>query len=468
MLITRANIGAKELVDLRLAEGRVYEIGNALDPEPGEWEVDANSASVIPALHDHHIHLMAQAAADDSVSCGPPDVNSPEELSRALELWEGSGTWIRGVGYHDSVAGELTRERLDALYNRRPVRIQHRSGAMWIVNSLGAQALGLDGDDPPPDIERDDAGRSTGRLFRLDHWLRERWQKDQSVPNLKKLSLRLASYGVTSLTDATPTNGLSELLHFEEALAKGDLLQHLMIMGSGQLPVPTHPLAVRGAFKIMLDDVNLPGFESLSWQIERAHMAKRPVAIHCVTRASLMLALGVLMEARTIPGDRIEHAGVTPPEALPIMKKLPITVVTQPNFIAERGDAYLSDVDAVDQPWLYRCRAFLDAEIPLGGGTDAPFGHPDPWRAMRAAVERTTVSGKLMGPDEILTPEQALGLFTSPPESPGTPASAIRLGMRADLCLLDRPWSEARENLSSKCLRATIRAGEVIWAKAAL
>ncbi|MBW2712953.1 MAG: amidohydrolase family protein [Deltaproteobacteria bacterium] len=468
MLITRADIGAKELCDLRLAEGRVYEMGCDLDPEPGEWEIDAEGATVIPGLHDHHIHLMALAAASDSVHCGPPEVNSPEELSQALALWEGAGAWIRGVGYHDSVAGELDRHRLDELYNRRPVRIQHRSGAMWIVNSLGAQALGLDGDDPPPDIERDESGQATGQLFRMDHWLRDRWEKEQSVPNLKKLSLRLASYGVTGLTDATPTNGQAELSIFEDALAKGELLQHLMVMGSGQLPLPNHPLALRGAFKIMLDDVSLPAFESLHWQIERAHMAERPVAIHCVTRASLLLALGVFMEAHTIPGDRIEHSGVTPPEALDIIQKLPITVVTQPNFIHERGDAYLTDVDPKDQPWLYRCRAFLDAEVPLGGGTDAPFGHPDPWRAMRAAVERTTTAGQVMGPDERLTPEQALGLFTSSPETPGIPAPAIRLGMRADLCLLDRPWSEARENLSSDCLRATIRAGEVIWAKSAL
>ncbi len=468
MLITRADIGAKDLLDLRLSEGRVYEVGHDLLPEPGEWEIDAQGATIIPGLHDHHIHLMALAAADDSVSCGPPDVNNPEQLSRALDNWEGNGKWIRGVGYHDSVAGELNRDRLDALCDRRPIRIQHRSGAMWIVNSMGVQALGLDGDDPPPDIERDAAGRATGRLFRMDHWLRDRWQKDQSVPNLKKLSLRLASYGVTGVTDATPTNGQAELSIFEAALAKGELLQHLMLMGSGQLPLPSHPLALRGAFKVMLDDVALPAFESLHWQIERAHMAERPVAIHCVTRASLLLALGVLMETHTIPGDRIEHSGVTPPEALGIIRKLPITVVTQPNFIRERGDAYLNDVDSEDQPWLYRCRAFLDAQVPLGGGTDAPFGHPDPWRAMRAAVDRTTVSGKCIGPDETLTPEQALGLFTSSPETPGMPAPAIRLGMRADLLLLDRPWSEARQELSSECLRATIRAGEVIWAKSAL
>ncbi|WP_229758442.1 hypothetical protein [Peterkaempfera bronchialis] len=57
------------------------------------------------------------------------------------------GTWVRGVGYHESVAGPLDRDRLDALVAHRPVRVQHRSGALWILNSAGAALLGLDDPD---------------------------------------------------------------------------------------------------------------------------------------------------------------------------------------------------------------------------------------------------------------------------------------------------------------------------------
>jgi hypothetical protein len=98
-----------------------------------------------------------------------------------------------------------------------------------------------------------------------------------------------------------------------------------------------------------------------------------------------------------------------------------VTVVTQPNFIFERGDQYLTEVDPADHEHLYRCRGFLDAAIPLGGSTDAPFGQPDPWLSMRAAVSRQTASGRVIGAAEALTPEQALALFTSAPEDPGGP-----------------------------------------------
>jgi predicted amidohydrolase YtcJ len=138
-------------------------------------------------------------------------------------------------------------------------------------------------------------------------------------------------------------------------------------------------------------------------------------------------------------------------------------VVTQPGFIRERGDAYLSDVEPRDRPWLYRCRGWLHASVPLGGSTDAPFGDADPWRAMQAAVDRRTESSVVLGPDEALTPERAIALFTTSPEAPGGPPRSIEVGATADLCVLDRPWSKARSELSSGLVAATIRGGSLIW-----
>ncbi len=97
--------------------------------------------------------------------------------------------------------------------------------------------------------------------------------------------------------------------------------------------------------------------------------------------------------------------------------------------------------------------------MPLGGSTDAPFGDPDPWAAMRAAVDRRTEAGASIGPDEALTPERALALFTSPPERPGAAPRSIQAGAPADLCLLDRPWSRARSELSSGLVVAALRDG---------
>ncbi|MGH8456869.1 MAG: amidohydrolase family protein, partial [Stenotrophobium sp.] len=135
-----------------------------------------------------------------------------------------------------------------------------------------------------------------------------------------------------------------------------------------------------------------------------------------------------------------------------------------PNFIAERGDAYLDEVAADDRPWLYRLRGFLDAGIPLAGSTDAPFGVPDPWAAMQAAVSRRSHSGRQIGEAEALTPEEAFTLFASTLETPDKPARRVEAGVSADLCLLSTPWQQARADLATVRVRMTLKEGRTIWA----
>ena len=462
MLITRAEIDGVAPLDIRLAGGRIAEIAPELRRHLGEPTLDAAGGALIPGLHDHHLHLFALAVAESSVRCGPPEVRNGQTLASTLAAAVGSGAWIRGIGYHESVAGHLDRKRLDELVPDRPMRIQHRSGAMWVVNSAGVDRLGLDRGVDARGVERDAEGRATGRLFRLDAWLRERLEAVEP-PSLADASRHLARFGVTGLTDATPDNSSAELQAFVAAVDRGELLQRLVVMGAPGLPAPAHASIERGAVKLLLDERDLPPFDELCRVIEDAHREDRPAAVHCVTRSELVLATAAFAAAGGRAGDRIEHAAVAPPDTLSLLASLPLTVVTQPGFIRERGDAYAVDVEPGDQPWLYRCRGLLEASVPLGGGTDAPFGDANPWRAMQTAVDRRTEAGVTLGPDERLTPERALALFTSPPAAPGALPRLVEVGAPADLCLLDRPWSHARPDLSSAGVAATIRDGSIIW-----
>jgi predicted amidohydrolase YtcJ len=274
---------------------------------------------------------------------------------------------------------------------------------------------------------------------------------------------QLAENGVTGATDATPGNAAAELGLFAEAVATGALPQRLVVMGSPSLPEPSDPRIERGAVKIVLAEHDLPAFDTLCDEIAQAHASARPVAVHCVTRAELVLAVGAFAAAGARAGDRIEHASIAPPDVVKLLADLPLTVVTQPNFVRERGDAYAVEVESGDRPWLYRCRGFDDAAVPLGGGTDAPFGEPDPWAAMRAAVDRRTAGGLRVCPAEALDPERALALFTTRADAPGAAPRRVEVGAPADLCLLDRPWSRARERLSRELVAATIRDGRLLY-----
>lgn len=475
MLVRGAEIEG-QIADLRIEGGCIAAIAPGLGARPGEPELDAAGGALLPGLHDHHLHFLSLAAAAVSVRCGPPEVDSRAALARALEAHVREtppGEWIRGTGYFESVAGPLDREQLDALVPDHPLRIQHRSGVYWFLNSKACKALGLD--DPaapvPSGAERDAAGRVSGRLFRLDDWIREQLgdRPRAATHALAPLSRRLAGYGVTGFTDATPTNEASAAAIFRRAQAAGELLQNVMLMGDLTLSFPPAeeaadcPRLLEGPHKIMLDDAQLPDLSGIVERIRAAHQQRRAAAIHTVTRGEIFFALAALREAGIRDGDRLEHASVSPPEAVRAAQALGLRIVTQPNFVRERGDAYLEDVDAEDQPNLYRLRHWQTRGVPLAGGTDAPFGDPDPWRAIQAATERRALSGRLIGPEEALSPEDAVGLFLSPLPDPGGPPRRVVVGAPADLCLLRVPWRTARERLEAADVRATLIRGRRAW-----
>ena len=395
LLIQNADVEGSGMGSVRIRDEIIVEVGPKLRASGDESRIDAQGGALLPGRRDHHIHLMALSAARQSVLCGPPQVMDEVGLARRLRAAAdevhsgGDAAWLRGIGYHESVAGWLDAKALDRLVPDVPVRIQHRSGALWILNSAALRRLGISGEDLPEGVVLDAQGRSTGRLYRLDDWLREHLGASP-WPDLAAVGAELARLGVTGLCDATASNGRHELTALERAVASGALPQRLLVMGGAELPSSSHPRVRRGHLKWMLDESRLPERDELTDSIASARAAGRGVAFHCVTRSELVLALGALELAGPDARDRIEHASVVPPELVELVAARGVRVVTQPNFLSERGDDYLRDVEEVDRPWLYRGRGFLDACIPQAGGTDAPFGRPDPWAAMRAAVERET------------------------------------------------------------------------------
>ncbi len=443
------------ICDVRVRDGVVETIGS-LPSEVDEVRIDAAGGALFPGLHDHHIHLNALAARAASVDCGPPSVTGIDELADALSR-PGTG-WIRGIGYHESVAGLLDRAVLDRLAPDRPVRIQHRGGRMWFLNSAALEVL-LARSAAPPGLDR-----ATGRLFEEDRWLAV--TLDSAPPDLAPVSRELAACGITGVTEMSPANGPEEAKLFAAAQTEGQLLQKLVLCGAQSLSgVADTPRLRIGPVKIHLHEAALPAGEDVVATIAAAHDSGRAVAIHCVTEVELVFALACLADAGTRAGDRIEHASVVPPELLGQIADMALQVVTQPSLVAERGDAYRAQIAEAEWPWLYRALSLIDAGITLAAGSDAPFAGFDPWAAICAAATRTTPSGATLGLAERITPEVGLALYLADPANL-TRQRTIAVGEPADLCLLDRPWREVRDRPSKDRVRAVFSDGSLIHARA--
>jgi predicted amidohydrolase YtcJ len=343
------------------------------------------------------------------------------------------------------------------MVDRRPVRVQHRGGALWMVNGAGAALLGLDDPDRtlPTGVERDPTGRPTGRLWRLDGWLRERLGPP-ALPDLAAVGRRLASYGVTAVTDATPDLHEDTARELARGADDGRLPQRLTLLGTVDGP-RSGETWLQGPFKLQPPDHDLWPYDELLARIRaaRAEPRRRPVAVHCVTRESLVLTLVALQECGAVPGDRIEHAAVVPPDLLPLMRDLGVRVVTQPVFVAERGDTYLAEVEPRDVPHLYPYASLLAAGIPVTSSSDAPYGGLDPWAGVRAARDRRTGSGRILGAGERVDAGTVLRGLSSRP--------AVAVGAPADLCLLHVPWREVVASPDAELVRMTLCRGATAY-----
>ncbi|BBZ11114.1 amidohydrolase family protein [Mycobacterium branderi] len=432
MLIRRATRLDGAVLDIRVGE-QIGQVDANLQPRPGEDVFDAEGGTVIPGLHDHHVHLHSAAAAETSLQVGPPHVRDRDALAGALATAQtGDDGWIRAIGYHDSVAGPLDRTALDALAPAVPVRIQHRSGVLWILNSAGLARVGL-------------ADHPDGRLRSADSdWSEALERRDLGLADVSR---RLSSYGVTGITDATPDLEVGDIVRLTELHRHGELRQRLHFLSPGK--------------RILRDD-DLDLDELARWIAER-HRDGGPVAIHCVTAAQLLVTIAALQQAGAHPRDRIEHAADTPSDCLDDLVDLGVTVVTQPNFVAERGDQYLAEIPAGEHHQLWRVASLLLAGVPVALSTDMPFGHGDPWAAMRAAVHRITPSGAVLGPDECVPERRALMMFLGWAEHPSR-VRTVEPGQPGDLCVLSAPPEAVLAELDAEQVAATIIGGEIVYA----
>jgi predicted amidohydrolase YtcJ len=467
-LVVNAEVSGTPGRCVRVSSEQILQVGAELAPRRGEVVLDAAGGAVIPGLHDHHVHLRgllaAQLSVDVSVAAEPAAF---DRMVIAAAAAVGSGRWLRAIGWSESSAGPLDRRRMDALTGTVPARVQHRSGAMWVLNSAALRLVGAD-DSDAGGIERDDRGVPTGRLLRMDGWLRDRMPSglpaDWLRAGLAGYGQRCAQLGLTGFTDATPGRDQADVDEFGLLSADKTFPQRLLVMAPPGLHPPPARRVTLGPRKVILDDTALPEVAELADLAGQTHRGGSAIAVHCVTAVQLIVAIEAFEQAGAA-GDRIEHASVVPPGYAARLARLGLTVVTQPGFISLRGDDYLREVPPAEQAWLYPCATLARAGAAVAAGTDAPFGPPDPWRCVAAAVTRRTPSGRVLGRSERLSPARALRLFLTAPEDPGR-LREVRPGQPGDLCVLRTPLRPFLSRPAADGVRAGIIGARIFAAEA--
>lgn len=459
MLIHDAEINGTRR-DVLIRNGRISAVGASI-PRQGHECIDARGGALLPGLHDHHVHLNAMAAARRSVVLDPSRAAGAEALAQELRSRASHGSWLRVTQYHEDMAGPLDRRTLGTLLGEEfadtPVRVQHRSGALWVLNDAAIQQL-TPHLGPLEGVERDASGQPTGRLWRSDHGLRDLLptSREDHIADLASVARSLIAAGVTGVTDATPELGASDF----EVLSK---VAPLRVVVMAEEREDLWPEGSWGPRKLVIADHALPTAAALAERIRNARGSRdRRVAVHCVSLESLVLLLAALEVTGSLPGDRIEHGAVIPDALVNEVANMGLAVVTQPDFLRLRGTTYRQHADDELVDDVYRYRGLLDAGITVVPSSDGPYASTDPWQVIRSAVKRVDLTGVPLNPRERVQPATALDGYLRHPLRLDAPARRIGPGRDADLCLLRCPLDDALRNPSADNVRATWIGGQLV------
>jgi len=125
--------------------------------------------------------------------------------------------------------------------------------------------------------------------------------------------------------------------------------------------------------------------------------------------------------------------------------------------------------------WFHPYRRWLDAGVTSGGGSDhmirtdpmAATNPWDPWLGIWVAVRRQPIGAAVLAPDQALSREEALRLYTinnAVLHSEEADKGSIEAGKLADLVLVDRdPLACPEDDLRSTRVLWTMVGGRVVY-----
>jgi predicted amidohydrolase YtcJ len=483
---------------IAISDDSIFFVGsnNELDRLTGRATrvIDCAGKTVVPGFNDVHLHLFSLLKKLLSVDLSPEKVRSIADIKEAIRqktLVTPPGTWISGTDYNEFyLEGKHcpTRWDLDEVAPDHPVIISHRSLHACVLNSLGLSLAGINRETPEPPgarIERDlDTGEPNGILIDMLTSVRSKvmplFSEEELTEGLALTNRLFLSHGITSVQDATVNNNIARWEKVCGFVLNRQLRSRVTMMagapywqefkkrglntGSGD------NLMQLGAVKFLLEVQ--PDQAELNNLVLECHQAGFQIAFHAVaenTIAAAITALEYVDKHSPVAGrrHRIEHCSVCPKQLLERLKKLKVVIITHPSTLFYSGERYLATVAPEELPWLYRIKTPLESGVMVAAASDAPVVPVNPLIGIYAAVTRRAESGQTLQPEECITAERALALYTANAAYASFEEKikgSIAPGKLADMVVLsDDPTKAPPEKIKDIKVQMTMIGGEVVW-----
>jgi predicted amidohydrolase YtcJ len=471
--------GGKELEQLKGAKTRV---------------IDCQGRTLVPGFNDAHCHIFSFIRKLRSLDLSPSLVSSIAEIKAAIRRRARSlppGSWLSGTDYNEFYLTEKrhpNRHDLDEAAPNHPVILTHRSLHACVLNSMALSLAGITREAPEPPgalIEREfETGEPSGLLFEMLGYIRERvvppLSDDELAEGMASASEHYLSMGITSVQEASVTNDFTRWQTLKRFTESGALKSRVFMMfGTGALSQFQEANLSFGAgdsylrlggVKLMLGEATrLP---ELKEQAFSAHRAGFQLALHCVEAGTVEAAISALeyiSNELPLPGrrHRLEHCSECPPPLLERLIRLKAMVVTQPPFVYYSGERYLATIPPARRKWLYRLKSFLDRGLIVAGSSDSPVVPDNPLVGIYGAVSRRAQSGEELSPEEAVSAEQALAMYTVNAAYASFEEElkgSITPGKLADMVVLSAdPLKSPPEQIKDIRVEMTIINGRLAW-----
>ena len=492
---------------------------------PATEMVDLKGAFMCPGLIDSHMHLLllSNKLRRTDIGVAKTFKECMDIMAKAAEAKKGTDGWAMGIGFNQddwTDCNEVpTRLDLDKACGDVPAYIERACGHIATLNTKAMELLGMMNEkegESQYKLRYFEDGTPNGVLCEDTVRLVEEYFPVPTVPEMKQLILMGANYiaskglaGVHSddLNLVVPVKDMPVILQAYKELSEADELPirvhqqcrmlnlpmiekfcseykvrtkwgknftigDIKIMGDGSLGA--HTAVLRGEYKNAPDDHGIPlhDDEELYAMFRVAHNAGYPIVVHVIGDGAMDQVVNgyeLVMNENPKPNMRhgIIHCQIMDEAQQDRFVKLNLLAYAQPVFV--RYDSQIVD-DCVGSELAktsYNWRRYIDLGVHMSGGSDCPVEDCDPLANMYYAVTRMGMDGKPWYPENAVTMEEALRMFTIEGAYSAfeeAERGSITIGKYADFTVLDKNIMEnpPEELLNTKVLMTVVN-GKTVY-----
>ena len=510
---------------IAVADGRIVAVGTR--PEVDAWigpdtqTVDLKDACVMPGLVEAHGHPLMEAIvlSERMVDIRPVTLSNADDVIKAIEAEVArrgaDGAYVNGW---DALLQEglpdPTLAWLDGIAPDSPLVIVHNSGHKAYFNSAAAARVGITRDTPDPkgaSYGRDANGDLDGSAEEIQAvfpLLNGAIEPSDYPAMLREELARLNRAGLTTCSEMAfdPLfRSMVEQMHDELTVRLRVYEMSTAAMTTDMVPDNGDDIFRQAGIKIWVDgspwigniDLSFPYLDTEATrsigipkgscgcanytreqltEIVGAYFPKGwQMACHVQGDAGADTILDVYEEAlRQHPRDdhrlRLEHVGAIRDDQLQRAHDLGVTCSLFVDQIHYWGDIVVDGLFGPERGnrWM-PCGSAVATGMRISLHNDPPVTPEEPLRNISVAVTRTAPSGRVIGPEQRITVDQAIRAQTIDAAwqlHSDDVIGSLEVGKYADMVVLSAdPRSVPPETIADLDVRATYLAGRQVYPK---